>query len=53
MRDLLEGARQGLVVVLVAVSAGGSYVPEWTDHNESGPGTTLSSASASVSENPA
>jgi hypothetical protein len=39
--EMGKRAKQGLVIVLVALSLGGSYVPEWTDHNESDAGMTL------------
>jgi hypothetical protein len=33
--------RRGLIIALVVLSLAGSYAPQWTDHNESDPGTTL------------
>lgn len=34
-------ARRALIIVLVAFSLVGSYVPQWTDYNDSDPGLTL------------
>jgi hypothetical protein len=39
--EMGKRTKRGLIIVLVALSLAGSYVPEWTDHNASDPGITL------------